>query len=114
MEFGLYTLFRRGSGDPRLFRLLATLRSVRQGARAVPFWKESQELMQNTGNEEHTRGSGLTCPFGSEVRMSNPRHRVHCLEIGYSATTDTAEKRQEGFQQCTGLFFARKRSQLKK
>ena len=32
-------------------------------ARAVPFYVESQDLMQNTGNEEHTRGKRAVLPL---------------------------------------------------
>ena len=32
-------------------------------ARAVPFYVESQDLMQNTGNEEHTRGKRADLPL---------------------------------------------------
>jgi hypothetical protein len=45
MEFGLRTLSRERSGDPRHFRFLqAAARSVKE-ARGVPSCQESQELM---------------------------------------------------------------------
>ena len=56
MELGLHTLFRERSGDPHHFRFLqAAARSVEK-ARRMPFCEESEELMQNTDNGEHTSG----------------------------------------------------------
>jgi len=54
------------------FDFSPTAASPAEEARAVPFCEGSQESMQRTGNEEHTGGSGLTCPLKSEVRVSNP------------------------------------------
>jgi len=66
---------------PGTFNFSQTSAPSVEEARAVPFYGESRELMQNTGNEEHTERSGLPCPSESDVQMSNPRHSANCLEI---------------------------------
>ena len=56
MELGLHTLFRERSGDPQHFRFLASRCSLRGGSTPHAFCEESEELMQNTDNGEHTSG----------------------------------------------------------
>ncbi len=65
-------MFREGSADLRHFRFLANLRLLPGGCTRRTFLRRSQELMQDTGNEEHTRGKRADCPLKSEVRVSNP------------------------------------------
>jgi hypothetical protein len=81
MEFGLHTLVRECSGDPRHILFLANLCSLCGRSTRRAFCVESQELLQNIGNEEHATGERVDLLLESEVHMSNRWHGVNCLAI---------------------------------
>jgi len=65
VKYGIpaHSLSPEGSGDGWHFPFLANIGSSVEEARAVPLYVESQELMQNTGNEEHTSGKRADLPL---------------------------------------------------
>jgi len=47
----------------------------------VPSCEKGQELMQNTDNEQHTKGKRADVPLRVGVHMSNRGHGVNYLAI---------------------------------
>ena len=63
------------------FDFLQTSLSPVEEARGVPSCEKGQELMQNTDNEQHTKGKRADVPLRVGVHMSNRGHGVNYLAI---------------------------------
>jgi len=89
--------------------LQATARSVEE-ARGVPFCEERQELMQNTGNEEHTRGKRADLRPG--VGGAHVEPRAWCQLPGISGVTRPSYRVKEGVRTLEHLAVAAGLSEL--